>query len=907
VLDRLVGGVLAGQSRVLVVRGEAGVGKTALLEYLAGAAAGCRVARASGVESEMELAFAGLHGLCAPMLGRLKHLPAPQRDALGTAFGVSAGPPPDRFLVGLAVLSLLADVAEERPLICIVDDAQWLDRVSAQTLAFVARRLLAERVGLVFARRESDDEPVFAGLPELVVGGIDSHHARELLDSALPGPLDERVRARILAEADGNPLALLELPRGLTPAAVAGGFGLPAAMPLTSRIEQGFVRRLEPFSVDTRRLLLLAAADPVGDARLLWRAAEQLGLGPDDAAPAQAASLLYIGARVRFRHPLVRSAIYRAATPEERREIHQALAEATDPDADPDRQAWHRAHAAAGLDESVASDLERSADRAQSRGGLAAAAAFLQRAVELTQDPARRAERALAAAQASLQAGALDAARGLAATADAGALDVFQRARVDLLRAQIAASGRGSDAPPLLLKAAKQLAPLDLGLARDTYRDAFSAALFVGRLASGGGVLEAAEATRAAPPSPQPARAADLLLDGLALAVTEGVRAGAPMLKRALSAFRNESLSSEEAIRWLYLACRAANYLWDDETWELLCNRQVQSARDAGALITLPGILTSRIGGHLIAGEFEAAAALVEEVDAVTRATGSDPLPYGALALAAWTGREAEAAELIESTLNSAVPRGEGFAIPVASWSKALLCNSLGRYEDALAAAQVASQHPEELDITGWGLIELIEAAARTGKAEQAADPLRQLTETTRASRSEWALGIEARSRALLSEGETADGLYREAIERLGATRAAAYLARTQLVYGEWLRRENRRVDAREQLRAAHDMFSRFGAGAFAERARRELLATGESVRRLTSETRDELTHQERQIARLAADGNTNPEIGAQLFISPRTVEHHLRKVFRKLDVSTRKELRDALAETSDHAVLGAI
>jgi hypothetical protein len=398
VLDRLVAGVLAGQSRVLVIRGAAGVGKTALLEYLAGAAAGCRIARASGVESEMELAFAGL---CAPMLGALSHLPGPQRDALSTAFGLSAGPPPDRFLVGLAVLSLLADVAEERPLICIVDDAQWLDQVSAQTLTFVARRLLAERVGLVFGLREPGDEQALAGLPELVIDGLDDPDAHLLLDSTLPGPLDERVRERILAEAGGNPLALLELPRGRTPAAVAGGFALPGVMPLTSRIEQGFVQKLRSLSVDTRRLLLLAAAEPVGDVPLLWRAAERLATGPDAAAPAQAAGLLEISARLRFRHPLVRSAVYRAAEARDRRQVHEALADATDPQLDPDRRAWHRAHAADGPDESVADDLDRSAGRARARGGVAAAAAFLERAAELTPAPARRGGRALAAARRS--------------------------------------------------------------------------------------------------------------------------------------------------------------------------------------------------------------------------------------------------------------------------------------------------------------------------------------------------------------------------------------------------------------------------------------------------------------------------------------------------------------------------
>ena len=498
VLDRLIAGVRAGQSRVLVLRGEAGIGKSALLGHLSAAAEGCRIARAAGVESEMELAFAGLHALCSPMLDRLGHLPGPQRDALNTAFGMSAGPPPDRFLVGLAVLSLMADFAEEQPLVCVVDDAQWLDRVSSQTLAFVARRLLAERVGLVFALRETGDQHDLEGLPELVVEGLAAADARRLLDATIPGRLDARVRDRILGEAGGNPLALLELPRGRTPIAVAGGFGLPVELPLTSRIEQGFVRQLEPFSADTRRLLLLAAAEPVGDVPLLWRAAERLGIRPDAAGPAEAEGLVEIGARVRFRHPLVRSAAYRAAAAPERRDVHRALADATDAELDPDRRAWHRARAADGPDETVAGELERSADRAQARGGLSAAAAFLQRAAELTPDPATRVERSLVAAQAKLDVADAASASELLAAAELGPVDELRRARLERLRAQIAfTSMRGRDAPPLLLAAARRLDSLDAAMARETYLEAIASAMFAGRLGTGPDEREIAEAARA--------------------------------------------------------------------------------------------------------------------------------------------------------------------------------------------------------------------------------------------------------------------------------------------------------------------------------------------------------------------------------------------------------------------------
>jgi DNA-binding CsgD family transcriptional regulator len=899
-LDRLLAGVRAGRSEVLVLRGESGVGKSALLDYMVEQASGCRVARAVGVQSEMELAFAGLHQLCGSMLDWLERLPAPQRDALDVAFGLRGGEPPDRFRVGLAVLNLLSEVADERPLVCVVDDAQWLDRASAQVLGFVARRLMAESVGLVLAVLESGGE--LAGLPELVVDGLGDDDARALLGSVITGPLDERVRDRIVAETRGNPLALLELPRGVSPAKLAGGFGFPDALPVPGRIEDSFLRRLAALPADTRRLLLVAAAEPVGEPVLVWRAAERLGIGSEAAAPAAAAGLLEFGTRVRFRHPLVRSAVYRAASPEDRQAAHRALAEATDPELDPDHRAWHLAQAAPGPDEDVAAELERSAGRAQARGGMAAAAAFLERAAALTLDPARRAARALAAAQAKHQAGAPGAALGLLATAQAGPLDELQRARVDLLRAQVAfASSRGSDAPPLLLEAAKRLEPLDLRLARETYLDALWAATFAGRLSSGGGLLEVAEAARAAPPS-EPPRLADLLLDGLAVLITEGYAAGAPILRRVLSRFRSEHGFKEEEIRWLHFACRTAADLWDDESWHVLATRDVQLAREAGALNELPIALNTRIGVHLGAGELVAAASLIEEAEAVTEATGSQLAPYGALGLAAWQGREAEASKLFDASSNEVVQRGEGVGLTAIQWANAVLYNGLGRYEDALAAAEQAGEQPEELLFSTWGLAELIEAATRSGKSDRAAEALPRLSEITRASGTEWALGIEARSRALLSESESAEELYREAIERLGRTRVRVELARAHLLYGEWLRREHRRLDAREQLHIAHEMLMAMGIEAFAQRAARELLATGETARKRTQETSDQLTAREAQIARLAGDGLSNPEIAARLFLSPRTVEYHLTKIFAKLDIQSRHELQRVLSQPADTA-----
>jgi DNA-binding CsgD family transcriptional regulator len=897
-LERLLGAVRSGQSRVLVVSGEAGVGKTALLESVIGSASGFRVVRAAGVESEMELAFAALQQLCAPMLDRLEGLPAPQQDALAVAFGLRAGDAPDRFLVGLAVLSLLAEAAEEGPLVCIVDDAQWLDRASAQSLVFVARRLLAESVALVLVTREPGDE--LEGLPKLVVDGLRDRDARALLGSVLPVLLDERVRERIVAETRGNPLALLELPRGLTPAELAGGFGLPDVPGLSGRIEDSFRRRLEGLPVETQRLLLVAAAEPVGDPVLVWRAAGRLGIAVQAAADTD--GLLTIGARVTFRHPLVRSAVYRAASPDDRQATHRALADATDPEVDPDRRAWHLAQATPGLDEDVAAELERSAGRARARGGVAAAAAFLERAAALTPDPPRRAERALAAAHAKRQAGAFDASLRLVAIAESGPLDELQRAQADLLRAQIAfASSAGNDAPLLLLKAAQRLEPLDQRLARETYLEALTAVFFPGLLASGESVLETARAARAAPPASQPPRGSDLLLDGLALLITEGYAAGAPMLRSAVNSLRDEDISQGEGRRWLSLGSRVAAFLWDDEAWDVLSARFVQLARDAGALSVLPSALTIRAGVERFAGRFAVVSSLLDEVAAVNAATGASLAPYVGLALAAFQGREAEAAQPIETATSEVMRRGEGQGLTFIHWATAVLHNGLGRYEEALATARQAGENTHPSWWRNWGLVELIEAAARSGEPELAADALGQLSQTTTASGTDWALGIEARSRALLTEGQAAEPLYREAIERLEPTRVRVELARAHLLYGEWLRRERRRLDAREQLRHAHHSFTEFGMEAFAERARVELEATGEHARKRTVETRDDLTPQEAQISRLAADGATNQEIAAQLFISPSTVDYHLRKAFRKLGVKSRHQLKQHLLAPGVH------
>jgi DNA-binding CsgD family transcriptional regulator len=891
VLDGLVAAVRAGESRTLVLRGDPGVGKTALLEYLAGRAESCRVVRAVGVQTEMELAFATLHQLCAPLLDGLDGLPGPQRAALATAFGLSAGPPPDRFMVGLAVLGLLSDAAAGRPLLCLVDDQQWADHASAQALGFVARRLGAESVGLVFAARVPGDE--LSGLPELAVTGLAEAEARALLDAALTVPINALVRDQIVAETGGNPLALLELPRALTTAELAGGFGLAGAVLPWGSLEDGFRRRADALPDQTRLLLLAAAAEPSGDAALVWRAAWRLGITAEAVGPAAEAGLAEFGMRVRFRHPLVRSAVYRPASDRDRRLVHGALADSIDPQLDPDRRAWHRAMGASGPDEDVAAELERSAGRARARGGLAAAAAFLERAVVLTVDPAQRAGRALAAARIKAQAGQYGSALDLLTAAEDGPATAYQHAHAGLLRAQIAFyTNRGSDPPPLLLNAARQLEPIDPVLSRATYLDSLAAAMFAGRLASpGADVLQVARAAAAAPRPLHAPRPPDLLLAGLIAHYNDGYPAGLPILRQALTAF-GDGMSPDEELRWLWLACVAALHIWNDDRWEQVSTRFLQLARESGSLSSLPLALHARAFMLLLAGELATAGALAAEVRAVGEATGTSRPPYAALLLAALGGDADTVSAVNEAIRRDATRRGEGMGITVAGWTEAVVSNGLGRYEQAVNAARQAVACETDLVSPGWALAELIEGAVRSGNSDTAAGALARLAAMTRASGTDWALGIEARCRALLTEGEAADRLYQESIDLLSRTRMRPDLARAHLLYGEWLRRQRRRGQAREQLRAAHGMLEAMGMAAFAERARRELRATGETAARRTAGAgSQQLTAHEAQIARLARDGLTNPQIGARLFLSPRTVQYHLGNVFAKLGITSRSQL----------------
>jgi DNA-binding CsgD family transcriptional regulator len=894
-LDDLLGRVRDGESAVLVIRGEAGIGKTALMRYCARQASGCRLAQIDGVESEMELPLAALHQLCTPMLSSLDALPKPQQRALRVAFGLAGEPAPDRFVLGLAVLSLLAENAAERPLICLVDDAQWLDEASSQVLGFVGRRLQAEPVGLLLAVREAVGAQLFPGLPALTLHGLTDEDAQALLRAAVPGHLDNRVRDRIVAETGGNPLGLLELASGMAEAELAGGFAGPRQASLPSQLQDHYLHRVRALPEPAQQLMLLAAADPTGDATLLWRAAQTLGLRPDAAIQARAKQLLSIGSQVRFRHPLVRSAAYVAGSPEDRRAAHLALAAATDAQADPERQVWHLAEAATGPDEDVAAALEQAAAKIQARAGLAASAAFLQRSVMLTAEPGRHTERALAAALAHLHAGAFDIALALLARAEAHAVDDLQRARVEMLRGQIEwASVTGREAPVLLMQAAKRLETLDAELARETYLHAWVASHLAGPLAGPGGLL--LEVSRAVQAAPQPAgapRPGDLLLDGLTTMIIQGRAAAEPTLRRAVSAFLGDQVSGEEWLQWGIFAQMAAMAVWDFDSWMALSARHVEFARALGALAPLSIALNGRGSVATHCGDFETATSLAAEKDVVNEVTGIRLATTCDLLLAGYRGRPAEAVPLFTATMEDSTARGEGLAVQMANWAAAVLHNGLGRYAEALAVAEPATEETYSPLSTQLVLPELIEAAVRTGQADLAGEALGRLSAMTTGS--DWAKGLEARSRALVSEGQEAEQCYAEAVERLGRTPLRPDLARAHLLYGEWLRRENRRLDARHQLHAAYDLLDAIGAEAFAERARRELLATGEKVRKREVDTYSRLTSQEEHIIRLARDGRTNREIAAELFISTRTVEWHFRKVFAKLGITSRRELHNAV------------
>ena len=892
-LERLLDTTRAGHGGTLVLEGEAGIGKTSLLQFASDHATGFQVLRAEGAEFEMELACAALHQLCLPVLERLEDLPEPHRDALTAAFGLRAAPAVDPFMVGAGLTSLLSDVAGEGPLLCLLDDAQWLDQASARALAFAARRVDGERVAMLFARRDARSSDALQGLACLKLDGIDEDDARALLAGEVHVALDVDVVDRIIDEARGNPLALLELPRGERPADLAGAFALPHRQTVSGTIEASFRRRLEELPPDSRRLLLLAAAEPLGNLSLLRRAAELLGLDLEAAAPAEADGLVELGRQVRFRHPLARSAAYLAATPAARREAHQALGEATDRERDLDRRSWHLALASAGPDEAVAQDLERSSDRANARGGVAAAAAFLEFAAHLTPDQDRAASRALLAARAKLEAGDHAVASRLLALAEKHSQDELELATIGALRARAAFQATRSDAAAAqLLRAAIRIAPLDEAQARETFMQAFAAAFYVGRFSSAGGMREVARAVRQSLQVPSQPSPIDLLLEALAAQEIDGHVLATRALRRAVDAFVAEANPSARTAESMWMAANLALDLWDEEAWRTLSERQVQSTRHAGLLGALPAALRFRALAHTMAGELGEAAVLIAEAHAIQRAVGGHSLVYGDAALVAWRGERKRGQWLLETGRRDATSRGEGRTLSVLEYSNAVLLNGLGRYDAALLAARQACDF-DEPGIRAFASIELIEAAAHSGQPQLAAEELDLLSARATASGTDWAVALELRSRALLcKEQDEADRLFRGAIERFERTAIRTQLARAHLVYGEWLRRAGRRTDARAHLLVAHDMLTSMGAGGFAARAARELRAIGQRARVRTPETIDELTRQELQIARLVATGVTNREVASQLFLSPRTIDAHLRSIFRKLDITSRRQLR---------------
>ncbi|MFB4308280.1 AAA family ATPase [Actinomadura sp. GTD37] len=902
-LDALVERARAGRSGALVVSGEAGVGKTALLDRTAARAAargGVRVERTVASESEMELAYAGLHQLCGHMMGSAGSLPAPQREAIEAAFGLRRAAAPSPFLVGLALLGLLTEAAGDGALLCVVDDAQWLDEASARVVAFAARRLDAEGIAVVLVMRTVGD--AFAGLEQLVLEGLGDHDARELLRLATPGGLDGRVRDQLIAEARGNPLALRELPRALSPAEIAGGFALTGSMPLESRIEQSLVAQLEPLPGSARLLLLLAAADPTGDPGLLRRASTALGLGPGDVDAAEDADALVVGARVGFRHPLVRSAVYRAASPDDRRRVHGALAGATGAEQDPDRRAWHRASATLLPDEEVAAALERSAARARTRGGAAAAGAFLERAAELTPAPGRRARRLIAAAEAKHDAGAPAAALSLLDIAAAHPLTPLEEALVARLRARAGyAQRRDSSGPRLLLAAAQRLEGLDPVLARDTYIEALTAAVYGGRLGDAEQVAAVANAILDATGGEDSGRARDLILRGQALLAAKGQEAAIETLRRAQRAFLDEAPDALE-LHWMWFASRAAQDLWDARSLRALADRQVELARAAGVVTVLPIALSLLMLAQTVDGDLDAAEASCDEIDAIKDVTGN-PLPqYGRMFLAAYRGQAGEAERWAERIRADANARGEGYGLSAVNFAEAILYNGLGRFAEAVESGRRELPYTRELNHAMRTLLELVEAAVHTGERDLAEQAFEQLAGVTRPVGTNWAIAVLEMAKAQLQEGAEAEARYLDAIGRFEDELIPIMVGRCRLLYGEELRRARRDADAREQLRTAHEVLSRCGLNGFAERAARELGAIGEAPRVRAPGTAARLTEQELNVARLAREGLTNRDIGARLFVSARTAEYHLRKVFLKLGVKGRAELKTALADLDQAA-----
>jgi DNA-binding CsgD family transcriptional regulator len=901
-MDQLLHDTSTGHAGALRLRGERGIGKSSMLDYVARRADGYRVLRASGVADGRDLPYAGLHLLCAPVLEDLERLEPAQQAALATAIGLSGGEPPDRLLVSVATFNLLTGVAERDPVCCLVDDAQWLDTASLLVLAFVVRRAERSRLLIVFGERDQASVPELDGLAEMRLERLPWSDARSVLLSAAPGRIDAAVIERVLLEARGNPRALLDPVDGVTAAELAGGYALPAPHRDSRDREHDCVRRAQHLPADARQLLLTVAAEPTGDPALASRAADWLGIGRPAAEVLEAENLLTFGPRVVFGCATLRTAVYAGATAPEVRLAHRALAEAITSDTDADRRAWHLALSTSGLDDRIAADLEHNATTAQKRGGIAARAAFLERAALLTADPAARARRALSAARANHAAGNIDGAQHLLTVAESGPADPAREAQIEFQRARIEFATRRDDATPqLLLDAAHRLRAHSPALARDAHLEALTASMFSSRGPAAPSVRTVAQAARdsAAEGSADPV---DLLLDALTARALDGPGAAADAFSRALKAFGGDGLDSA-ARGWSWLAALAAADGWNEDAWATLAARNRHDCgENGGAGHVAPSLghpFTQTALIDLFHGRFQAAHDIIARGNARALSTlGAPPTP-ASLVLAAWQGKKDLLRGVLPTARRQARQRGDALTLAATQLAEAVLHNGAGHYEQALAAAREAVE-ADQLALSGWARAELIEAGTRCGRRDLAAAALSRLDTDADAARTPWALGVRAAAHALLADAPSAEPLYREAIDRLSETGIRVQLARAQLLYGEWLRRQNRRVDAREPLRAAQQMFATIGAEGFALRASTELLATGERVRKRNVETGRQLTTQESRIGYLARDGLSNSEIGARLFLSPRTVEYHLHKVFAKLGITSRTELHLVLQAAAD-------
>jgi DNA-binding CsgD family transcriptional regulator len=898
-IDRVLDSVRKDFSATLVLRGGDGAGKTTLLDYAIDSAPDLRHSIAVGVESEISLEFAALHQLLVPFMSLLTTLPTPQRDAMKIAFGLEAGPPPNLFLVGLAALTLLSRAAEDQPLLCVIDDGHWLDPESAYVLGFVAHRLYADRVGFIAAVDKLSAQRVFDRLPTITVGGLPDAEARELLGSVVDGHLDAQVADRILADTRNNPLALVELGAEYTAEQLAGRASLPEPLPLGKRLRDRFLGQARSLPPDAQAFVLLAAADVTGERSRLWRAAAQAGIDPDAAAADAAGVLEFSGNRVRFFHPLKRSAVYHGATDSDRRRAHAALSEAADSKADLDQRAWHRAAAATVPDEELATELQHAAERARGRGGYAAAAALLRRSAELTPGDGARAKREVALADAELRAGHAEEARGLVRAALPRLTGAVERGLAKRLNGEIRfAEGNAAEAAVILADASRALAP-DGRLARDTILEALEAATWAGPAET----REIVSAAQAFPPASSPPTVTDLLLEGYCARFTAGYHASVSPLHAAVAALRSDDLDPAVGLRWFALGVHAAGSLWDEQALYELSDRMVRTARALGAVTILPVALALLARSDWLTGRFGDAEARWAEMRMLLaesrrpRMIGIDGHSRGLLL--AYRGHIAEARAAGMAQIHESTARGQRGRANIGRSIVAVADLFGGDYQAATSAA--LSVVGDDLAFTAEAALpELIEAATRAGNRQAAATAYETLSQRALAAGTPWALGLRARCQALLDESDHAEDAYLESLSQLARSRATIELARTHLLYGQWLRRAKRRRDARQELRTAHDMFAAMGADYFTKLADTELRATGDRARARKPETTVDLTPQEAHVAGLAAGGASNNEIAAQLFISPNTVNYHLRKVFRKLNVTSRTQLAGSLGPSPE-------